>query len=275
VRVREVACAGGRDPGPHLAEPEVVEDEDRVLVTVTSAEVRGGATCQTGPDVPVVVHLDEPLGERDLYDAGTWPPTPLDVAAPEPGSGAWTSVDRGWAVLDVPPGWTDLDCPDGWVDLGPADGCATETGVWLAESDATIDLCCPPGLSRDDDGRWSGYVHVGDGLVHVGGVDRPTALRLLGSVRLPGEDAVPVAEWERRETGGLRYEVPAGAAGAVQVTVTSNLALSARFPLRRVDAEQWGSGWRLTGDVGGWRVVIVAPSEALAELVAASVRRVS
>ena len=29
----------------------------------------------------MTIELDEPLGDRQLFDAGTWPPTPIDVAS--------------------------------------------------------------------------------------------------------------------------------------------------------------------------------------------------
>lgn len=80
VLVHEVQCTSGRDPQPYLAEPTVVEEEDRVLVTVTSDEMVGGADCQGNPSVALTLDLDEPLGDRRIFDAGTWPPTPIEVA---------------------------------------------------------------------------------------------------------------------------------------------------------------------------------------------------
>lgn len=77
VLATERECSGGRDVTPYLSEPEVVETEDRVSVRLTADEVVGAASCQGNPSVEVEVELTEPLGDREIVDGGSWPPTPL------------------------------------------------------------------------------------------------------------------------------------------------------------------------------------------------------
>lgn len=78
VLVMEHQCTGARDPRPFLNEPVLVEAGDRVVVTLTSPWPDGGATCPGNPTVEHVLHLSEPLGDRELLDGSTWPPTPVE-----------------------------------------------------------------------------------------------------------------------------------------------------------------------------------------------------
>ena len=71
--VNEVSCTGGRDPRPHLNEPTVVETDDSVTVSWTSAQLRGNATCIGNVPVPARITLDVPLGDRVLYDGSRYP----------------------------------------------------------------------------------------------------------------------------------------------------------------------------------------------------------
>lgn len=185
----------------------------------------------------------------------------------------WATEDVGWMSFELPPGWGELDCADGWVEYGPPGGCGGDVGIWVAESDATIDMCCRPGVRTGDDGTSGGYVHVGDGLISVSGVDRDTAFHVLGSARLPGEEPVPVARWQQFDDAGLAYEAPLGGRGAWEVGAASNRMLSSRFPLHRSGARRFDGGWQVSGDLGSRRVFVRAPSEGLAELIASTVRR--
>lgn len=72
----EIECASGRDPRPFLGEPKVVETADRVIVTLTSEQPES-ATCPGAAPVPVTIQLAAPLGDRALFDGGTWPYTPI------------------------------------------------------------------------------------------------------------------------------------------------------------------------------------------------------
>ena len=78
VLVNERQCTSGRDPLPHLREPQVTYAEDEVVVYWTSDPGTGG-TCVGIPPVTTTLDLDEPLGDRVLLDGSTWPPRPVLV----------------------------------------------------------------------------------------------------------------------------------------------------------------------------------------------------
>jgi len=77
LRLHEASCTGGRDPRPHLGTPEVVETDESVTITWTSAAIDGAATCQGNPWVPGTVELAAPLGDRVLLDGSRWPAQPI------------------------------------------------------------------------------------------------------------------------------------------------------------------------------------------------------
>lgn len=79
VLANERDCTSGRDPGPFLGEPQVVETADRVVVTMASEAAKGAQNCVGNPSVPVELHLAEPIGDRELVDGGVWPPRPITV----------------------------------------------------------------------------------------------------------------------------------------------------------------------------------------------------
>lgn len=78
VRLRERACAGGRDPRSHLHEPAVAYGEDAVVVYWTS-EPLSTATCPMNPFVDRTLELEEALGDRELRDGSVWPPRPVEA----------------------------------------------------------------------------------------------------------------------------------------------------------------------------------------------------
>lgn len=73
VEVNERECVSGRDPGPFLQEPTVVEKTDTVVVYWTSESPTGDQNCVGNPSVRRVLELDRPLGDRALLDGSTWP----------------------------------------------------------------------------------------------------------------------------------------------------------------------------------------------------------
>ncbi len=80
--IRERACAGGRPPIGREVVPVVVYEEGRIVVTVLVEPVEGVATCQGTPWHPITIALDQPLGDREIFDGSTvpalprpWPPT--------------------------------------------------------------------------------------------------------------------------------------------------------------------------------------------------------
>lgn len=74
VLITERACAGGQPPEGREVIPVVVETETEVRIAVLVAPVRGGATCPGNPFYPVEIQLDQPLGDRRIFDARTIPP---------------------------------------------------------------------------------------------------------------------------------------------------------------------------------------------------------
>lgn len=77
VQISEHACTGGRDPGPHLDEPYVVEDDTSVVVCWRGTGLGGFATCPGNPTVERTLTLKKPLGDRELLDGSTYPPRPV------------------------------------------------------------------------------------------------------------------------------------------------------------------------------------------------------
>lgn len=68
VLVNEVGCASGQSAEGRIAEPEVVYEQDQVVVTIRVIPVGGAAACPGNPDTPYTLELDQPLGDRALVD---------------------------------------------------------------------------------------------------------------------------------------------------------------------------------------------------------------
>lgn len=185
VIARETQCTSGRDPGPHLGDPAVVETDDRVIVTLTSELMAESANCVGNPSTPVTVQLDEPIGDRTVYDGGTWPPTPIDLAVADPStSDVWHAETHNGVEILLPADWTAVDCPSAsWIVFGPPDGCAKQVGVAFYDS-AVFDPAYGPGEVRQErsTGAWGGHVNVGDTAVWVSATMRSITLRILDSV---------------------------------------------------------------------------------------------
>lgn len=77
VGVNEKTCTGSRDPSDYLHDPAIVEENDSVTVYWTSTPPEGAQSCPGNPTVNQTIELDEPLGDRDLLDGSTYPPTPV------------------------------------------------------------------------------------------------------------------------------------------------------------------------------------------------------
>jgi len=281
VVVNELQCASGRDPAPYLGRPLVVEEDDRVLVTMSSEEVVGGADCQGNPHVPVTLDLDEPLGDRQLFDAGTWPPTPIRVAAADEG---WQTVAQDDARADLPPDWREVDCDFGGGEQpihGPTEVDACEFGAYAAfYGSATFDPADLPGVVNrsEDDGEvtWSGYVGAGEWVLSAASHDRDLTRRILASARVAGEPVVVAERWETGGSGGLEWQVPVGwgvdggSASSYGVEVT--LVRSGGEPVLQSLPERLDDAHvRMYGDIGSARITVTAPTRAVAELVLSSV----
>jgi hypothetical protein len=69
VILTERPCVDGREIGDRLLGPEIVMTETRVFVAFAAERPEGDAfTCPGNPDMPYVVELPEPLGDRELME---------------------------------------------------------------------------------------------------------------------------------------------------------------------------------------------------------------
>lgn len=76
ISVSEQACASGRTLKPEEIQTEVEYSADSVTILATADPLPKGAhTCQGNPSTTITVELDEPIGDRKLLDAGSYPPS--------------------------------------------------------------------------------------------------------------------------------------------------------------------------------------------------------
>jgi hypothetical protein len=66
-------CASGRSQNKR-AHPVFTEVDGKLLLTIWLTPVHGGGTCIGISEPPLKVQLPEPLGQRELFDGGTYPP---------------------------------------------------------------------------------------------------------------------------------------------------------------------------------------------------------
>ncbi|MBA2632099.1 MAG: hypothetical protein H0U86_03690 [Chloroflexi bacterium] len=73
--VTETVCASGRSSEGRIIGPDIAYTDEAVTITFAVRPLGGGAQdCPGNPSTPVMVRLDEPLGDRALLDGGTDPP---------------------------------------------------------------------------------------------------------------------------------------------------------------------------------------------------------
>ena len=73
--VTETDCTSGQPMGGRLLPPSITYGEDSVLVVFAALPLGGDMqTCPGNPSMRAVVTLREPLGDRNLLDAGVFPP---------------------------------------------------------------------------------------------------------------------------------------------------------------------------------------------------------
>ena len=270
VVVNEEQCTGSRDPLPYLGDPVVVEDDDRVVVTLTSETMQGTAFCAGNPSVPLTLHLDAPLGDRELLDGGTYPPTPIQVGLHGSPDDGWHTVSHESISVEVPDGWRLLDtssCP-GEVRIGPldADPCSWPSTLSFYYA-AAYDSLAPPGLPGADDGY--GHVVVGDRVLAVDGPDHETTRRILASATGPGETPQPVDAWRTIEKRGVLIDVPERAAVDLRVSVGIIDGIEGWVGADRRPDGRW-RGSKLLGDTH--LVYPTAETEALAQVIASTAR---
>ena len=69
-------CSSGIDPRPRLETPQIIYGEETVTIAlfVRPPSPKGFYTCIGPPPVPIIVELDQPIGERELLDGAVYPP---------------------------------------------------------------------------------------------------------------------------------------------------------------------------------------------------------
>jgi hypothetical protein len=78
--VTESSCNSGEDADGRIEVVNIDETDDRVSLILGVRPRRGDQNCPSNPATPFTVTLSEPLGERDLFDAGLAVPRQLQVA---------------------------------------------------------------------------------------------------------------------------------------------------------------------------------------------------
>ncbi len=182
----ERRCTSGRDPSDFLGETAIVEEADRVVVSLSSEAIDGAVTCQFNPSVPVALDLAEPLGDRELLDGSVWPPRSIRTATP-----GWQTVEINGVQVEVPDNWVRDPACEGSSASRPLLGvsgepCAEGAGLFVYGA-ALFDPAQGPGLRPCGRALWCGYRRVasedGSGqVVYVRGVDRDTGLRIIGDI---------------------------------------------------------------------------------------------
>lgn len=74
--INERACHSFDDPLDRMKDPIVFYEEDRIYIVLSAEPLEGAQTCPGTPPVKFDIELDEPIGLRELWDAGTYPPQP-------------------------------------------------------------------------------------------------------------------------------------------------------------------------------------------------------
>jgi hypothetical protein len=181
-------------------------------------------------------------------------------------------------LLDVPDDWVELPDSDdvcGFYDFGaPSESCS-ETDVVSVVSDAgALDYAFGPGLRPASDydypvsAAWIGHVGLGGVDVSVSSDDYQVAVRVLGSARLEGQE-IPDLSGEIYVVGSdgvSRPALPLDAADGYGERIEPRRTRDEYAEAEEIDPTHW----RAAATVGDKRIVVVAPTPALAELIAGS-----
>lgn len=197
---------------------------------------------------------------------------PVDDPAPK----GWQTISQEDVRAEVPADWRQVSCPDTpgprWAPPDP-DPCGEWRGAGFFGS-ATYDAIVGPGvLQRSDDGSVQGYVSTGSFVLSVSDDDLALVRRILATARVDDQPAVDGSTWLEFERSPLRYEVPAwwgvGEDGDhADYAVCSTLAKGQEAgPPEQVDPAHVV----VEGSVGDRLVTVTAPTQAVAELVLATV----
>lgn len=189
--------------------------------------------------------------------------------------------DEVHVLVDVPSSWVVLSDDEGSCgsyDYGePSTGDCDQVDVMGVQADGgNLDYVFGPGLRPAADydwpisADWIGHVELDEVHVNVASDDEQVALRVLGSARLAGETIPDLgAGWPAVVRDGVSYAAP---------PLDEAAGYGVRVGDRKKDDEYaYGEEvepgrWRASATVGQHRIEVLAPTQALAELVAGSAR---
>lgn len=200
-----------------------------------------------------------------------------DRVAKDPADGAqgWQTISSGDARASAPPGWTAHTCePGSSVVHGPTLDEACVSGVGAVIAPQTSRERRAYGEIVSGDGGWLGYVSVGEVDLRVFHEDRALVRRVLASGRLEGQPVVDAEQWVTFERDGLTYEVPAWW-GVGEEGDRSGYSVCATIAPKRLDPkpgeQRDADHFVLVEDIESIDVTVTAPTQAVAELVMATV----
>lgn len=81
VRVEERSCSSGEQPYSRLQVPEIRYTDTAAFITFWVTPRRGIQTCEGILPEPYELKLPAPLGNRRLFDAGTYPPRLIEPSS--------------------------------------------------------------------------------------------------------------------------------------------------------------------------------------------------
>lgn len=100
VDVTRLNCSGGETG--EVLEPQASYDDERIVIRTDVEKLPdGNYDCQGNDVVPAEVHLDQPIGSRDLVDAACLEGEAAETAACAESAVRWTSPARG-ATSQIP-----------------------------------------------------------------------------------------------------------------------------------------------------------------------------
>ena len=73
IRATELACSSGRELTADNTQADVVYKQDEIAIIISADPLKAGDCIGNVPS-PLTVDLEEPVGDRDLLDASTYPP---------------------------------------------------------------------------------------------------------------------------------------------------------------------------------------------------------
>ena len=71
--VTERACASGENASGRMAKPRIEYTDTDITITIGVRPLEGPQDCPANPATPLTIRLEEPLGDRQLFDGGSYP----------------------------------------------------------------------------------------------------------------------------------------------------------------------------------------------------------